>query len=170
MEIKKNELNLLVDVNLISFHNTYGHEISFEGASKEIIKLFKNILMMKGKKTASEKIIRDLERSLKDNWDADVLKILTAATFNCQPLFELKSKRQGGTTIQVPFPLEYKRQRFLAIKNIVQYARKRKERTMALRLESEIILSIKGNSLSVKRKDELHKLAEVNRAFSFLRF
>jgi small subunit ribosomal protein S7 len=136
----------------------------------ESLNLFRNMLMKDGKKYAADKIVRDLEFKLIDKFNLQLSNILIAAIFNSQPLFELKSRRQGGTMIQVPFPLTLKRQRFLALKHIIHFAKKRKEYRMVDKLENELLNSIKGTSPSVRKKEEIHKLAETNRAFSFIRF
>ena len=126
--------------------------------------------MKSGKKYAADKIIRELEFNLMSKFNLQLSDVLIAAIFNSQPLFELKSRRQGGTMIQVPFPLGLKRQRFLALKHIIHFAKRRKEYKMVDKLENELLNSIKGNSPSVRKKEEIHKLAETNRAFSFIRF
>jgi len=135
-----------------------------------LVTKFVNNLMLKGKKSIAFEIFYEsmdiIENKLKEN-SVDVWK---KALANITPALEVKSRRIGGATFQIPTELRPERKESLGIKNMILYARKRHEKTMAAKLAAEIMAAFKEEGAAFKRKEDIHRMAEANKAFSHFRF
>ncbi|MDR2971085.1 MAG: 30S ribosomal protein S7 [Bacteroidales bacterium] len=135
-----------------------------------LVTKFVNNLMLKGKKSIAFEIFYEsmdvIEQKLKEN-PIDVWK---KALANITPALEVKSRRIGGATFQIPTELRPERKESLGIKNMILYSRKRHEKTMAAKLAAEIMAAYKEEGAAFKRKEDIHRMAEANKAFSHFRF
>jgi small subunit ribosomal protein S7 len=130
---------------------------------------FINKIMFDGKKTIAQKIFYKALKLIKKKIpDKDPVDVFKQAVENCKPKLEVKSRRVGGATYQVPFAVNPKRQVNLAMKWIIQSARAKKGRPMFEKLADEIASAYFGTGDAIKKRDELHKIAEANRAFAHL--
>jgi len=135
-----------------------------------LVTKFVNNLMLEGKKSIAFEIFYEsmdiIENKLKEN-PIDVWK---KALANITPALEVKSRRIGGATFQIPTELRPERKESLGIKNMILYSRKRHEKTMAAKLAAEIMAAYKEEGAAFKRKEDIHRMAEANKAFSHFRF
>ena len=129
-----------------------------------------NKVLMHGKKTTAESIVYDALELVGEKTDGDALAALKRAVDNVKPQLEVKSRRVGGATYQVPVEVRAQRANTLAIRWITGFARGRRERTMAERLAAELLDANNGIGSSVKRKEDMHKMAESNKAFAHYRW
>ena len=129
-----------------------------------------NKILLDGKKSVAENIVYGAFNIIEEKTGEDPLSVFKKAMDNVRPTLEVKPKRVGGATYQVPMEVNPRRATTLAIRWIVDFARSRKEKTMALRLASEIMDAANGIGSSVKKREDLYKMAESNRAFSHYRF
>ena len=130
-----------------------------------------NMLMLKGKKSVAQKIIYNaLEIVKKRTETADALSVLNKALENVRPLLEVKSRRVGGATYQIPIEVKPERSVMLALRWIRDYARAKKGKPMQEKLAQEIIDAYKGTGSAVKKKEDTHKMAEANKAFAHYRW
>ena len=129
-----------------------------------------NKVLLDGKKPVAELIAYGAFDIVKEKTDGDPLATFKKAMDNVRPTLEVKPKRVGGATYQVPMEVTSRRATTLAIRWIVNFSRARKEKTMAERLANEIMDAANGVGASVKRREDLFKMAEANRAFSHYRF
>ena len=129
-----------------------------------------NSIMLDGKKGVAQKVVYGAFDIIKDKTEKDPLEVFTQAMENIMPSLEVKARRVGGATYQVPMEVNSRRATTLAIRWIVNFSRARKEKTMAERLANEIMDASNGVGASVKRREDLFKMAEANRAFSHYRF
>jgi small subunit ribosomal protein S7 len=129
-----------------------------------------NKVLLDGKKSVAEGIVYGAFDIVAEKTGDDPLSVFKKAMDNVRPTLEVKPKRVGGATYQVPVEVNSRRATTLAIRWIVDFSRKRKEHTMKLRLASEIMDAANGQGASVKRREDLYKMAESNRAFSHYRF
>ena len=129
-----------------------------------------NKVLMHGKKTTAEAIVYEALDIVADKTDGDALSSLKRAVDNVKPQLEVKSRRVGGATYQVPVEVRPRRANTLAIRWITGFARGRRERTMAERLAAELLDANNGVGSSVKRKEDMHKMAESNKAFAHYRW
>ena len=129
-----------------------------------------NKLNYRGQKHAAESIMYGAMDIMAERAKEDALNVLTKAIENVRPLLEVKARRVGGATYQVPVELRPRRATTLSIRWLVGYSRQRRERTMALRLANEILDASNGVGATVKRKEDLHKMAESNKAFAHYRW
>ena len=129
-----------------------------------------NKVLMHGKKTTAEAIVYEALDIVADKSDGDALSALKRAVDNVKPQLEVKSRRVGGATYQVPVEVRPRRANTLAIRWITGFARGRRERTMAERLAAELLDANNGVGSSVKRKEDMHKMAESNKAFAHYRW
>ena len=129
-----------------------------------------NKVLLDGKKATAERIVYGAFDLVKEKTEGDPLAVFKKAMDNVRPTLEVKPKRVGGATYQVPMEVNPRRATTLAIRWIVNFSRARKERTMAERLANEIMDAANGVGASVKRREDLFKMAEANRAFSHYRF
>jgi small subunit ribosomal protein S7 len=129
-----------------------------------------NKVLMHGKKTTAESIVYDALDIVGEKTDGDALAALKRAVDNVKPQLEVKSRRVGGATYQVPVEVRAQRANTLAIRWITGFARGRRERTMAERLANELLDAQNGIGSSVKRKEDMHKMADSNKAFAHYRW
>jgi small subunit ribosomal protein S7 len=129
-----------------------------------------NKVMLDGKKSTAEKIVYDAFDIIEEKTGNDPLATFKKAMDNVRPTLEVKPKRVGGATYQVPVEVNSRRSTTLAIRWIVGYARERRENKMAERLAGEIMDAANGLGNSVKKREDLYKMAEANRAFSHYRW
>ena len=129
-----------------------------------------NRLMVDGKKSVAERIVYGALDIIKDKTGAEPVATLKRAMDNVKPQLEVKSRRVGGATYQVPVEVRPRRATTLAIRWLVGYARQRREKTMAERLANELLDASNTTGSSVKRKDDVHKMAESNKAFAHYRW
>jgi small subunit ribosomal protein S7 len=136
----------------------------------DIVSQLINKLLMMGKKGISEQIVYGSLRILKDKTKEDPLGILDKCLDNVRPVLEVKSRRVGGATYQVPVEVTPDRANALALRWIIGFSRKRREKTMADRLAGEILDGASNTGNSIKKKEDLHKMAEANKAFAHYRW
>lgn len=130
---------------------------------------FVNNLMYDGKKSLSYDIFYGALEIVEKRTSENGLEIWKKALSNVMPSVEVKSRRVGGATFQVPTEVRPERRQSLGMKWMINYARKRGEKTMTERLAGEIIAASKGEGASVKKKDDIHRMADANKAFSHFR-
>ncbi len=137
--------------------------------SKVITKLINNV-MLDGKKGIAQDIVYSALEQVSKTQKKEALECFQMALENIMPQVEVKARRVGGANYQVPIEVRPERRQTLALRWLVSYARKRKERTMVGRLAAEINDAINGAGASVKKRDEIHKMAEANKAFAHFRY
>jgi len=135
-----------------------------------LVTQIQNRIMNDGKRTLSEKIVYDALSKVGERVGKDPIPILKKAVDNVKPLLEVRSRRVGGATYQVPVEVQPRRGTTLAIRWLVGYAQQRKAATMADRLAGEILDASGGTGSSVKRREDMHKMAEANKAFAHYRW
>lgn len=131
---------------------------------------FINHVMVSGKKSIAEKIVYGALDTVAERTKEDALEIFEKALESVQPMVEVKSRRVGGATYQVPVEVRQSRRVALAMRWLVDAARKRGEKTMGLRLAGEMIDAAEGKGSAVKKREDVHRMAEANKAFSHYRF
>jgi len=131
---------------------------------------FVNNLMLKGKKSVAFEIFYDSMDIVAEKLKEEPVEVWKKALANITPALEVKSRRIGGATFQIPTELRPERKQSLGMKNLILYARKRHEKTMAAKLAAEIIAASKEEGAAFKRKEDIHRMAEANKAFSHFRF
>ncbi|MGH8386076.1 MAG: 30S ribosomal protein S7 [Pseudomonas sp.] len=137
----------------------------------QILAKFMNHVMESGKKAVAERIVYGaLETVAARKNGADPLELFEKALDAIAPLVEVKSRRVGGATYQVPVEVRPSRRNALAMRWLVDYARKRGEKSMALRLAGELLDAAEGKGAAVKKREDVHRMAEANKAFSHYRF
>jgi small subunit ribosomal protein S7 len=135
-----------------------------------LVTQIQNRIMNDGKRTLSEKIVYDALTKVGERAGKDPIPILKKAVDNVKPLLEVRSRRVGGATYQVPVEVTPRRGTTLAIRWLVGFARQRKGETMSDRLSGEILDASGGTGSSVKRREDMHKMAEANKAFAHYRW
>ena len=138
--------------------------------SDTLVTRFVNYLMVDGKKSVAYNIFYNAVDKVEDKLGENGLEIWKKALNNVMPAVEVKSRRVGGATFQVPMEVRPDRKITLGIKWMIRYARARGEKTMVDKLAGEIIAASKGEGASIKKKDDTHRMAEANKAFSHFRF
>ena len=133
--------------------------------SKIVTKLINNI-MLDGKKTVAQKIVYDAFDIVKEKENKDALEVFETALNNIMPVLEVKARRVGGATYQVPIEIRAERRQTLGLRWLVTYARNRHEKTMAEKLAGEIMDALAGNGGAFKKKEDMHRMAEANKAFA----
>jgi small subunit ribosomal protein S7 len=129
-----------------------------------------NRILSRGKRSLAERIVYEALEVVTEKTGADPVQTLKRALDNTRPELEVKSRRVGGATYQVPVEVRPRRATTLSIRWVVNYARQRRERTMALKLANEILDASNGIGAAVKRKEDLQKMAESNKAFAHYRW
>jgi small subunit ribosomal protein S7 len=129
-----------------------------------------NKVLWRGKKSVAEDIVYDALKEVETRSGGEPIAALKRAIDNVRPALEVKSRRVGGATYQVPVEVRPRRATTLAIRWLVGYARQRREKTMALRLANEIMDASNGIGAAVKRREDMHKMAESNKAFAHYRW
>jgi len=135
-----------------------------------ILSKFMNCLMYDGKKSVAESIVYGAMDQLQAKAKADPLKVFHEAMDNVAPAVEVRSRRVGGATYQVPVEVRPDRRKALAIRWLINAARARNETTMVARLSSELLDAANNRGAAVKKREETHRMAEANRAFSHYRW
>ncbi|MFT5259427.1 MAG: small subunit ribosomal protein S7 [Gammaproteobacteria bacterium] len=131
---------------------------------------FINAIMLDGKKSIAESIMYGALTTIEERGKGDPVEVFNQALENVSPAVEVKSRRVGGSTYQVPMEVRPVRQTALAMRWLVDAARKRGEKTMMLRLAAEIAEAAEQRGSAVKKREDTHKMAEANKAFSHFRF
>ena len=131
---------------------------------------FMNHVMVGGKKSLAERIIYGALDLIEERMKRDPVDVFEEALANVAPMVEVKSRRVGGATYQVPVEVRSSRQQALAMRWLVDYARKRGEKSMPQRLAGELIDASQGRGAAVKKREDVHRMAEANKAFSHYRF
>ena len=129
-----------------------------------------NKILLNGKKTLAEQIVYKALEQISERTTGDPVITLKKAVENARPLLETRSRRVGGATYQVPVEVRAHRGTTLALRWLVNYSRQRREHTMAERLVGEIMDAANGQGSSVKRREDMHKMAEANKAFAHYRW
>ncbi|MBV9660117.1 MAG: 30S ribosomal protein S7 [Acidimicrobiales bacterium] len=129
-----------------------------------------NKVLERGKRSLAERIVYDALEIIKERGDGDALSVVKRAVENTKPQLEVKSRRVGGATYQVPVEVRSKRANTLSIRWLVGYSRQRREKTMAQKLAAELLDASNGVGAAVKRREDMHKMAESNKAFAHYRW
>jgi len=137
--------------------------------SKLVTRLINNI-MLDGKKGVAQKIVYDAFEIVRTKTDREPLEVFEQAMENIMPVLEVKARRMGGATYQVPMEVRADRRQTLGLRWITKYSRLRSEKTMKERLAGEIIDAVNGTGGSVKKREDTHKMAEANKAFAHYRW
>lgn len=136
----------------------------------EVVAKFVNNLMLQGKKETAYKIFYDAIDIVTKRTNEDGLETFKKALENVSPEIEVRSRRIGGATFQIPTEIRPDRKMSIGMKNLILYARKRGDKGMAAKLANEIIAASKGEGNAYKRKEEIHRMADANKAFAHFRF
>ena len=131
---------------------------------------FVNILMSRGKKSLAERIMYEAMDSMEERAKQDALKLFKQAVDNVKPVVEVKSRRVGGSTYQVPVEVRSERRTSLSMRWIVGAARRRGEKSMAEKLAAELLDAANNRGAAVKKREDTHKMAEANKAFAHYRW
>jgi small subunit ribosomal protein S7 len=134
------------------------------------VQRFINNLMVEGKKSIAERIFYQALDVLEEKSGQSGLNVFQQALNNAKPALEVKSRRVGGATYQVPVEVRPERRQALAIKWLISFARQRSEKTMADRLAAELLAASRNEGSTVKKKDDTHRMAEANKAFAHYRW
>jgi small subunit ribosomal protein S7 len=137
--------------------------------NKVVTRLINNI-MLDGKKGVAQKIVYGAFDRIKEQTGKDPVEVFETAMSNVMPKLEVKARRIGGATYQVPIDVRPDRQQALGLRWLTMFSRKRTEKTMEERLAQELLDASNNTGASVKRKEEMHRMAEANKAFSHYRF
>ena len=139
----------------------------------QLVTRFVNNLMLDGKKSVAFKVFYDaldIVEEKKQDEEKSSLELWKEALSNVMPHVEVRSRRVGGATFQIPMPIRADRKISMAIKWLISYARKRNEKSMSQRLAGEVLAAVKEEGAAVKKRVDVHKMAEANKAFSHFRF
>ena len=131
---------------------------------------FINVIMQSGKKSVAERIVYGAFDQISGKAGKDPLEVFSAAVGNVKPVVEVKSRRVGGANYQVPVEVRPSRRMALSMRWLREAARKRAEKSMAQRLAGELLEASEGRGSAMKKRDEVHRMAEANKAFSHYRF
>ncbi len=129
-----------------------------------------NRVLLRGKRSLAERIVYDALEIVRDKTGGDPIATLKRAVDNTRPQLEVKSRRVGGTTYQVPVEVRPRRATTLSVRWLVGYSRQRREKTMAQRLANELLDAGNGIGAAAKRREDMHKMAESNKAFAHYRW
>ena len=135
-----------------------------------LVTKFVNNIMLKGKKTIAYNIFYEAIDIVSQRSNENGLDVWKKALANVTPNVEVRSRRIGGATFQIPSEIRPERKQSMGMKNLIGFARKRNEKTMAIRLASEILAAYKEEGAAFKKKEDIHRMAEANKAFSHFRF
>src|SRR6056297_2537541 len=136
----------------------------------DLVARFINYIMIDGKKSVSQSIVYDALDIMGQKSNDDPLKLFEQAVSNIRPQIEVKSRRVGGSTYQVPTEIRPKRQKALALRWIIEYSSKRSENTMARKVAGELMDALEHRGASVKKREDTHRMAEANKAFAHYRW
>jgi small subunit ribosomal protein S7 len=135
-----------------------------------LVTKFVNNLMRQGKKSVAESIFYRAIDLVEENTGQNGLEVFQKAAENVKPVVEVKPRRVGGATYQIPVEVRSERKLALSIKWIISFTRSRSEKTMAERLAAELLAASKGEGASIKKRDDTHRMAEANKAFAHYRW
>jgi small subunit ribosomal protein S7 len=135
-----------------------------------VVTQLSNKVLSRGKRTVAEKIVYGALDIIKEKTGTEPIATLKRAVENTKPQLEVKSRRVGGATYQVPIEVRHPRNTTLAIRWLVSFSRQRREKTMAERLANELLDASNGIGSAVKRREDMHKMAESNKAFAHYRW
>ena len=135
-----------------------------------IVAKFINGMMLDGKRSIAEHIFYDAMDIIENKTKEDPLSVFNQAMENVAPILEVKSRRVGGATYQVPIEVREKRRKTLAIRWLVLYSRQRSEKTMAEKLANELLAAYKKEGTTIKKREDTHRMAEANKAFAHFRW
>lgn len=135
-----------------------------------VVAKFINAIMLEGKKATARRVLYDALELIEDRTKKPGLDVFRKAISNAQPLIEVRSRRVGGATYQVPMEVRPERRLALAMRWLKIYSRKRGEKTMSLKLAAELISASNGEGSAIKKKEEVHKMAEANKAFAHFKW
>ena len=135
-----------------------------------LVSQFVNAMMWDGKKRTSERIFYSMMEKLRERSNEDPLKVFKKAVENCKPAVEVKSRRVGGANYQVPIEVDTRRRTSLAIRWLISFARSRSEKSMSEKLCNEFLDAAANRGTAIKRKDDIHRMAEANKAFAHYRW
>ena len=131
---------------------------------------FINMLMLDGKKSLAEQIFYDAMQNIEMKTGQPAMNVFRQALQNAKPILEVRSRRVGGATYQVPMEVSYRRRDSLARRWLVQYSRARSGKTMAQRLAGELLDAARGDGGAVRKKEDVHRMADANKAFAHYRW
>ncbi len=135
-----------------------------------VLAKFVNILMLDGKKSVAEKIVYEALDTIEAKGNAQPIEVFKQALDNIEPQVEIKSRRVGGSTYQVPIEVRAERKTALAMRWIIEASRKRGEKGMKLRLAGEVLDAVQNRGSALKKKEDTHRMAEANKAFAHFRW
>ena len=138
--------------------------------NSQLITRFINVIMKDGKKSTAERIVYDALESIGEKTEDDPMKVFKRAIENVKPAVEVKSRRVGGSTYQVPIEVRPSRRTALAFRWLIQSAMRRGERTMKQRLAAELTEAAENRGGAIKKKEDTHRMAEANKAFAHYRW
>jgi small subunit ribosomal protein S7 len=138
--------------------------------NSQLITKFVNVVMKDGKKTVAEKLLYDSLDIIRERTEDDPVKVFKKAIDNVKPAVEVKSRRVGGSTYQVPIEVRPSRRLALSMRWLIQASLKRSEKRMNLRLANELMDAAQNRGAAVKKKDDTHRMAEANKAFAHYRW
>jgi small subunit ribosomal protein S7 len=135
-----------------------------------LVTKFVNNIMLQGKKSIAFQIFYDAIEAVSEKTGEDGLEVWKKALTNVTPAVEVRSRRIGGATFQIPSEIRGARKSSIGMKNLISYARKRHEKSMGQKLAAEIVAAYKEEGAAYKRKEDTHRMADANKAFSHFRF
>jgi small subunit ribosomal protein S7 len=138
--------------------------------NSKLVSKFISVIMKDGKKATVEKVFYNALDIMKKKTGSDPIKVFKTAMENVKPLVEVKPRRVGGATYQVPVEIKPQRRTALAIRWIIKYSRDRSEKTMQEKLAGELLDALNNTGSSIKKKEDTHKMAEANKAFAHYRW
>ena len=137
---------------------------------EDLVSRLVNTLMRDGKKSLAQNIVYDAFEAVNEETGEEGIEVFKKAVNNVSPLVEVRSRRVGGATYQVPIEVRPDRRVTLAFRWIIQNARSRRDKGMAMRLSKELVAASRGEGGAVKKKDDVHRMAESNKAYAHFRF
>ncbi len=138
--------------------------------NSQLVTKFVNVVMRDGKKSVAEKLLYDALSLIQERTEEDPMKIFKKAVDNVKPVVEVKSRRVGGSTYQVPIEVRPSRRLALSMRWLIQSALRRGEKTMDVRLANEFMDAASHRGAAIKKKDDTHRMAEANKAFAHYRW
>ena len=138
--------------------------------NSQLVTRFVNVVMRDGKKTTAERILYDALEAIRQRTSDDPMKVFKRAIENVKPAVEVKSRRVGGSTYQVPVEVRPSRRLALSMRWIIQNAKRRGERTMRQKLAAELLDAAENRGAAVKKKEDTHRMADANKAYAHYRW
>jgi len=138
--------------------------------NSQLVTKFINVVMRDGKRSVAEKILYQALETIRERTEDDPMKVFKKAVENVKPAVEVKSRRVGGSTYQVPVEVKHNRKLALSMRWLIQMAKGRGEKTMRLRLANELMDAADGRGGAVKKKEDTHRMADANKAFAHYRW